>query len=280
LPQTPPPDDSPKIDVSREPLFDDDVQKLLSRSVATILKHVGFDGATEEALEGVCSQVSTYAAHLLSQVTTSMLNSRRPQPTPLDFAHALKKFDLPFASLEPHLKPPVSVSRLRLEQDPLPVQGIDPKYLGKLLGDELSGESDRVAKTYIPKNFPSFPSKHTYKWTERVSERVTDPRKIREEVAKNARQGEEALRRLVKVSRAGQDKDIRRAASKDPKTKERLELWENAMESMTKGRRPSGEDEDRYMIVNSDKQYWRKGAPKRRAPPGPPPGDTIVLEGP
>jgi len=65
LPQTPPPDDAPKIDVSREPLFDDDVRQLLSRSVATTLKHVGFDGATEEALEGICSEVSTCQSTIL-----------------------------------------------------------------------------------------------------------------------------------------------------------------------------------------------------------------------
>lgn len=201
-----------------------------------------------------------------------MLNARRSQPTPLDFKYALAEFDLPIASLEPHLHPPISKEKFLIQLEPSPAEEppAAPELLASLLGSELSGEPEKIAKTYIPNRFPSFPSKHTYKWTEKESARETDPRKIREEAAKAARQGEEALRRLTKVAKAGKEKDVKNAASKDPKSKERYQLWEKTMEDLlksqglnTKGKNASEED-DRGLIVNSERIFYRKGAPARR----------------
>ena len=201
-----------------------------------------------------------------------MLNARRSQPTPLDFKYALSRFDLPLASLEAHLKPPVSASWVRPELETPPTEESRSQSLALLLGGDLSGEPDKKSKLYIPKRFPSFPSQHTYKWTKMKSTRETDPRKIREEAAKAARQGEEALRRLVKVSKAGNDKDLKRAANRDPRRKERHEMWEKAMADLLVGKRPASygqanQNEDRSMIVNAEKQYWRKVIPAKRKLP-------------
>jgi len=178
--------------------------------------------------------------------------------------------DLPLASIEPHLKPPIPKSKLVVHLDVEPAEEKSVIAVA-LLGDDLSGESDKKVKPYIPKRFPSFPSKHTYKWTEKESARETDPRKIREEAAKAARQGEEALRRLVNVSKAGKEKDVKKAASKDPRSQERYQLWEQTMSDLMSGKKPSGEavdaTEDRSMIVNSDRRYYRKGAMLKRKPP-------------
>lgn len=61
LPQTPPPEGVIllKANVTENPLFNDNPQELLQRSVAAILQHVGFSGATQEALEALCAQVDT-----------------------------------------------------------------------------------------------------------------------------------------------------------------------------------------------------------------------------
>jgi hypothetical protein len=201
-----------------------------------------------------------------------MLNARRSLPTPLDFKYALAEFDLPIASIEPHLHPPIPLSKLTVQLEALPVEELPTYSAGMLLGDDLSGESDKKQKGYIPKRFPSFPSKHTYKWTEMESARETDPRKIREEAAKAARQGEEALRRLTKVSKVGKEKDVKKAASKDPKSKERHEMWEQTMGDLLFGKQAStgqaaGQEDDRSMIVNADRPFFRKGAPAKKKPP-------------
>jgi hypothetical protein len=141
----------------------------------------------------------------------------------------------------------------------------------QLLGNELSGESDRQLMTHIPTGFPAFPSKHTYKWTEKEPTRETDPRKIREEAAKSAKSAEEALRKFVNVSKAGKERDVKKNASKDPRSKQRHDLWESTMQKFMAGKRRPGEhgqaqsgEDDRSMVVNSERRYMRKGATAKR----------------
>ncbi|TVY68931.1 Transcription initiation factor TFIID subunit [Lachnellula suecica] len=278
LPNTPPPEEALPIKQAETHLFNDDPDRLLMRSLALVLEHVGFDGATPEALESFASEVETYASHFLAKVATAMHSDRRSQPTPIDFEYALGRFDLTLASIEPHLRPPIAKSRLQIQLEAEPPEEKKVASLEALLGKELSGESDKKVKRYIPKRFPSFPSKHTYKWTEKESARETDPRKIREEATKAAKQGEEALRRLVNVSKAGNEKDVKKNASKDPKSKQRFELWEQAVETLLVGKPPKPEEkDDRSMIVNSDRQYFRKGALAKKKKPPPALEDTIVV---
>lgn len=203
-----------------------------------------------------------------------MLNARRAEPTPMDFDFALKRFDLPLASIQPHLKPPIPISKTRIQLDTVLPEQDKPEIqagLLKILGGELSGESDKKERPYVPRKFIAFPSKHTYKWTDKEPSRETDPRKIREEAAKAARHAEESLRRLVKVSKAGKEKDVKLAASRDPTTKARHELWEKTMAGLMAGKDHTMHgDEDQSMIVNSESQYFRKGASrKKRAPMAP-----------
>ncbi|KUJ18147.1 uncharacterized protein LY89DRAFT_717752 [Mollisia scopiformis] len=276
LPKTPPPEEI-SSDGAQKVLFPDDLpHELLRHSVGLVLNHVGFDSASPEALEALCSQAETYAAHFISKVTMSMLNARRSFTNPLDYQYALAEFDLPIASLEPHLRPPIAADKLLIQLEPLPAEEepTSTPRIDLLLGGDLSGEPDKLARPYVPKKFPSFPSKHTYKWTETESARETDPRKIREEAAKAARHGEEALRRLMKVAKAGKEKDVKIAASKDPKSKERHKLWEQTMEDLVSGQaylgkigQHAGEEDDRGLIVNADRLFYRKGAPVRRKQP-------------
>jgi len=193
--------------------------------------------------------------------------SRRTDHIVPDFEYALAKFNLPLASLRPHLKPPISPPNLTQYLEPAPPKELDPQALRKLLGPELDGESDKLSKPYIPSRFPSFPSKHTYKWTEKEPERETDPRKIREKAAQSAKAGEEALRRFVKVSKKGREKDVKRVAEKDPKSKMRHELWEQMMGNFSAQKRIDAvePEDDRSMVVNSESQFFRKPVQKKRA---------------
>ena len=200
-----------------------------------------------------------------------MLLGRRADNLVTDFQYALSKFNLPIASIKPHLKPPTAPPKIHQELETLPTEELSTVALTKLLGRDLDGEYDKLSRPYIPKHFPAFPSKHTYKWTEKESTRETDPRKIREEAAKSARLGEEALRRLVKVSKAGREKDVKRIAEKDPRSKMRHELWERTMESLARKRNSASktdQDDDRSMVVNSDSQFFRKSVLKKRKDPG------------
>ena len=68
------------------------------------------------------------------------------------------------------------------------------------LGPLLTDEDDRVQNAYIPKHFPDFPSKHTYRHTPVFTEREQDARKIRERATEDGRHGEEALRKLARAA--------------------------------------------------------------------------------
>ncbi|CZT41576.1 uncharacterized protein RSE6_01331 [Rhynchosporium secalis] len=281
MPQSPPvepPESYYESKTEKVTMFDEDPHNLLLRAIALSLEHVGFTGASSEALEEFCAEVDVYAAQFLSRVTSSMLNARRSLPTPLDFKYALSEFDLPIASIEPHLRPPIPASKLLLQLEPASPVELAPASLEKLLGDALSGEAEKKVKPYIPKRFPAFPSKHTFKWTERDSGRETNPRRVREEAAKLARQSEEALRRLTKVAKAGKEKDVKKAASKDPKSKARHEMWEKTIGALSTDRVEAAvkeglEDNDRGLIVNADRSFHRKGTAAKKKPPLP------VIEG-
>lgn len=154
-------------------------------------------------------------------VRQSMVASRRLQPIPQDFEHALKRSHLYLDDLHPYLKslPPIQPVPTLLPSPP-PEDG-GPRKLSFL--DSLSGEDDRATRSYVPKHFPDFPSRHTYTATAVFTERESDTRKIRERATEDGRHGEEALRKLA------------RAASRDNQqgsTGRDKKLWGRRMENM------------------------------------------------
>ncbi|KAK3348428.1 Bromodomain associated-domain-containing protein [Neurospora tetraspora] len=101
-----------------------------------------------------------------------------------------------------------------------------------------------------------------------------DPKKIREAAAKEAKAGEQALRRLMRASKIAKQKDVSATAQREPARRERYALWEAAMRELVeddtkaKGREvaPAAmhsqqgrvEIADHSMIVNAEKGYYRK----------------------
>lgn len=158
---------------------------------------------------------------LATFVRQSMLASRRLQPIPHDFEYALKRGRLSPDDLRPYLNKQRSVAPTpTLLPSPPPEDEVVRKlpFLNSLRGDE--GETNR---SYVPKNFPDFPSKHTYSTTAVFTERDQDPRKIRERAAEDGRHGEEALRKIT--SAAFRDNPTL-SSGRDKR------LWGRRMESM------------------------------------------------
>jgi transcription initiation factor TFIID subunit 8 len=64
--QTPPAEDiiSPVLDT--RPAFNDEPSHLLHRGAALVLEHVGFDGATKEALESFCGEIDSCKCFILA----------------------------------------------------------------------------------------------------------------------------------------------------------------------------------------------------------------------
>lgn len=213
---------------------------------------------------------------------------------PTDFELSLGYFNINLTDLKRHRRNAVDQDKITaLEEETDPKDDNTFKDL-PTLDEELSGKPDKDSKPYIPKYFPDFPSLHTYKYTPTDIESVTvrtpihetnsdarghappapdwrgDPKKIREAAAVQAKQAEEALRKLVRASKMASLKDLRSTAEKNPISKMKYDLWEDMMKDMMqdRGSRNSNSDAarenvaDHSMIANSEKKYFRREIPR------------------
>jgi hypothetical protein len=105
-----------------------------------------------------------------------------------------------------------------------------------------------------------------------------DPKKMREAAAKEAKAGEEALRRLMRASKIARQKDVWATAQRDPSRRTRYNLWEAAMRELIEDdARAAGRDlapgavhgamgrfeiADHSMIVDAASAWRRKEVPR------------------
>lgn len=276
-------------DVINKPTAEDVGRDGLRRSIALTLQHVGFDSATNEALEGFTETVDTCecASSLIvpgKHKLTSMADftgfvehlkrtanaARRDNPTPADFETILQRYNIPTSSLKPHLKNPVSKKKLvpktynPFTED---LGAIQSTKASMFLGPELDGNQEKESKEWIPSSFPSFPSKHSYRFTP-VEAPVRDLKKKRAEAASEARKGEEALRRIDRAAKISRQKELKELANRNPLSRQRHEALEEMMKEFIPkaGSSKSGggmlEIADHSMIVNAGAKYLRQEVPK------------------
>jgi len=218
---------------------------------------------------------------LIEALKHQALSARREQPNPADFETILRTFNLPIDSLKPHARHPIPKNLLVPKTKNISVPR--GSYLRPLptLSEELSGKPEKESKEYIPSQFPEFPSRHTFVSTPREESRdKKDPNLMREEVSKAAKQGEDALRGLLRASKVRQQKEVRSQTQRYPASRERYKLWEHAMERMMKSRdglsalrdstseKPLGDQiANASMIVNSaTESHRREGVRSTRRP--------------
>ncbi|KAH7324473.1 hypothetical protein B0I35DRAFT_424268 [Stachybotrys elegans] len=235
----------------------------IQRAIAMVLKYDGFASATPEAMEDFTSTVEAYLESLIEETKTFAIASRREHPIPTDFEITMRRFNLPMSSLKPHLKHPIPKQDVLPEFANLVIDDQDAHATLPLLGQELSGQPDKDDKQYIPASFPDFPSRHTYRFTPQEDTSVRDPKQIREDAARTAAQGEEALRGLVRASKMRKQKEAKTLVETDTHGKERFRLWESTMKRlMSKDGRTDHADQveiaDHSMIVNGEGTFARK----------------------
>lgn len=215
-------------------------------------------------------------------------SARREQPNPVDFEATLGRFNLTVDSLKPHVRPPIKKDLLIPDMVELQVDGDGLLLPLPTLGDDLSGRPEKEEKGYIPSQFPEFPSRHTFVSTEREDdENRRDLKKVNDGVSNAAKQGEDALRGLLRASKIRQQKEVRSQVQTHDASRGRYQLWELAMEKMMKAREPAetaadmpmaDQIADASMIVNSASGFMRRenaraarGAGHMRSAVGPEP---------
>lgn len=226
-------------------------------------------------------------AHYLADVRQSMLSCRRTAPIPQDFLQALHTHQLSLRSLIPHLDPPVPPERSQFPLETEPPQENEHQQL-KFLGPVLNSAPDERARAYVPKHFPEFPSKHTYRATAEFPDREVDPRKVRERATEESRMGEEALRRLVSSSNTKPAHERHQNQRSQSMRARRDQMFMETMAAVTEGLAADEMDVDAgldyvgkgkqkepnssgmtfgserlHSAVNSEKRYWRKPIPQR-----------------
>lgn len=189
--------------------------------------------------------------------------ARREHPIPTDFELMLRYHNLSTSSLKPHLRTPIAKEDLTPKYTNIVATDPDALRTLPLLSSELSGQADKDAKHFIPASFPDFPSQHTYRCTLQEDTGTRDSQRIREEAARTAQQGEDALRRLVRASKMRKQKEVKSLVERDIQGKERFRLWETTMRRFmgTDGRGDNAslvDIADHSMIVNGDAIFSRK----------------------
>jgi transcription initiation factor TFIID subunit 8 len=230
--------------------------------------------------------------------------------------------------LQPHRKPPIPRSKRIPSYVPLELDDTVEFDL-PILGDDLDGAKEKEEKIFIPASFPAFPSIHTFKYTPQSIEAVAalkepsveqasqpngpqkqqkvewplapneipygDPKKMREAAAKEAKAGEEALRKLVRASKVASQKESWASAQKNPQQRERFDLWDSAMrELIEEAAREKGQAiapgemhgekgregiADHSMIVNSERRFYRREAVRAGGRKIPMPSEVVSSRG-
>ncbi|KAL7926703.1 hypothetical protein ACQKWADRAFT_281121 [Trichoderma austrokoningii] len=234
----------------------------IQRSIAMVLAHDGFQSASPEALESFTGVVEMYLSSIIEEVKRFAISSRREAPIPSDFELMLRHHNLTLSSLKPHIKGRLSNQDAANRSENL-ITNDDTFNSLPLLGDELSGQPDKESKAYIPASFPGFPSTHTYRFTPQEDRRARDSKQIRENAAKSAQLGEDALRRLVRASKMRKQKEVKSLVERDSQGKERFRLWESTMKRFMGGDRfrehaDKVEVADHSMLVNADAKFSRR----------------------
>lgn len=239
-----------------------------------------------------------------------MLSSRRFQPIPPDFEHGFARARLSLTDLRPLVKKPQSNPFTAILPPSPPPE--DELARNHTFLSALRGEESQTNRSYIPKHFPEFPSKHTYSSTSVFTERDNDPRKIREQAADDGRHGEEALRRLASAAHrdnptntSGRDKKLwgRKMESmetmfektvkglskriqkdqKDPAAPSlgtAMDIDSGAPNDADKGRTKISLSTEMGPIVNCERDFWRRPAsgPKGEEKSSKPPPAPVAAE--
>jgi transcription initiation factor TFIID subunit 8 len=206
--------------------------------------------------------VSIDLSSMIEEVKRFAISSRREAPIPSDFELMLRHHNLTMSSLKPHIKARLSNQDATNHSENLIT--IDDTFNSlPLLGEELSGQPDKESKAFIPPSFPGFPSTHTYRFTPQEDRRTRDSKQIREDAAKSAQLGEDALRRLVRASKMRKQKEVKSLVERDSQGKERFRLWESTMKRFMGGDRfkehaDKVEIADHSMLVNADAKFSRR----------------------
>ncbi|CAO3702909.1 unnamed protein product [Rhizopus stolonifer] len=184
--------------------------KVSERVVSIIAKEVGFQGIQPAALEtlsnslGSCEfQKLLIKSHLYAEL------GNRAKPNVHDITKSLYDAKVDIPSFEHYLSDTMSSINsthlaskgqkyLRLSRSDKSTLESTPEFLPSDNEDsDEEEEQESIRPSYVSENFPTFPSKHSFRQTPIYIKRPDDPQKVRELNSEQSRTVEENLKKLM-----------------------------------------------------------------------------------
>ncbi|KAK0615202.1 Bromodomain associated-domain-containing protein [Bombardia bombarda] len=140
--------------------------------------------------------------------------------------------------------------------DPLPADAAQSQAAGAAGGGNASSQTQTQSASLTQREIPR-----------------GDPKKIREAAAQEAKDGEQALRKLTRAAKVAKQREVWSTAQLDPTRRDRHQMWEALMVDLmqdgdkAKGKEPAKRVEiaDHSMIVNAEERYYRREMPRTAA---------------
>lgn len=187
----------------------DTMQEIFQKTIAAILGSQGIN-LTREAYEYICMLAEEHLLELCTRLHKVSGIQRRRCPSIADVAMLLRFTGIRIHDLEQqmHLSSHYIDLLNQLQLDPTEEPVLEaakpffdvPKHsLNKLVPNR------KTPGEHVPSWLPSYPPDHTFMATPQYTDRITDPRQLREKIVEEGRLAEAALRRLTETVRVGDE---------------------------------------------------------------------------
>ncbi|KAG1461279.1 hypothetical protein G6F56_005761 [Rhizopus delemar] len=175
--------------------------KVSERVVSIIAKEVGFQGIQPAALETLSNSLGSYLERLLIKSHLYAELGNRAKPNVHDITKSLYDAKVDIPSFEYYLSDTMTSKGkkyLRLSRSDKSTLESTPEFLPSDNEDsDEEEEQESIRPSYVSENFPTFPSKHSFRQTPIYIKRPDDPQKVRELNSEQSRTVEENLKKLM-----------------------------------------------------------------------------------
>lgn len=238
----------------------DTLQVIFQRAIAAIVGSREIQ-MTHEAFEYVTFLAEVHLVQFIARVHKLSGIQRRQEPSIADLKAAMDSVGLQIHELEQqmHLSSRFTdaLDRLRLDIEPEPLTADEEAFFSSKTDNiKRLVPSQKRPGEHIPSWMPAFPPDHTFMATPVYSERITDPRALREKLVEEGRLAEDALRRITGKVRINDELADEAEEGDEELVEVELEGGEGHMDSI---------DESEDVGVSDDEMEWEREESKEES---------------
>jgi hypothetical protein len=233
----------------------DTMQEIFQKAIAAILGSQGIN-LTREAYEYICMLAEEHLLELCTRLHKVSGIQRRRSPSIGDVAMLLRFTGIRIHDLERQMH--VSsryidlLNQLQVDptEEPVP-EAAKPFFDVPAHSSNKLVPNRKTPGDHVPSWLPSYPSDHTFMATPQYTDRITDPRQLREKIVEEGRLAEAALRRLTETVRVG-DENLLEDEDEEMKEEEdeEEELVEVELDEQQQPKNNNDDDHDRKESTN------------------------------